>query len=497
MGYQGRPFRPEPDERKLWSDAEKEEEKLGKLGKTYDDPLLEDYLASVAARVVPEEAQEAGAPAPRVAVFKDPTLNAFAMPNGKIYIHTGLLSRVENESQLAMILGHEMTHVTNRHALMFNRDAQNKQIWFSALAIAASLGVAVATGHQQNKGNNVSAEVLRTTSNLLLGLGLQLAYIAAVNGFGRDLERDADREGMDRMVKAGYDPREAPRVFALLKDDYGDGGKLENFFFGNHPRLDERIANTEELLKVKYAGFTPPTNLAEANEDFAMRTRTVVRENAALDIRAGRFKLAKAQLDRVLALAPKDPTTHLYYGDLYRLQAQRARNPFDKPMLVAQALQAYEESAALDSTFPDPFRQMGFLYYQSKQPEKPKKLSGSTSPSSPTRPTRVGSRSTWSSSTGDRTRARPRRRSARGDRPRRGRPRLCPAPDRPGSRGGRPGGQGRRHRGGGGRHAEPRRGRREALPRGPRPGCRALQPSHPRSRASPHHDGSPPARLPG
>jgi len=71
MGYQGKPFRPEPDERKLWSDAEKEEEKLAKLGKTYDDPLLEDYLASVAAKLVPEEAQEAGAPAPRIAVFRD------------------------------------------------------------------------------------------------------------------------------------------------------------------------------------------------------------------------------------------------------------------------------------------------------------------------------------------------------------------------------------------------------------------------------------------
>src|SRR5215467_14476147 len=195
MGYQGKTFRPEPDERKLWSDAEKEEEKLAKVGKIYDDPLLEDYLAEVATRLVPEEALKAGAPAPRIAIFRDPTLNAFAMPNGRIYIHTGLLSRVENEAQLSMILGHEMTHVTNRHALMFNRDAQNKQILFSALAIAASLGVAVATGNQQNKGNYVSAEVLRTTSNLFLGLGLQLAYIAAVNGFGRDLERDADREG--------------------------------------------------------------------------------------------------------------------------------------------------------------------------------------------------------------------------------------------------------------------------------------------------------------
>ncbi len=362
MGYQGKPFRPEGDERQLWSDAEKEQETLAKLGKIYDDPLLEDYLASVAAELIPEEAQQAGAPAPRITVFRDPTLNAFAMPNGKVYIHTGLLSRVENEAQLSMILGHELTHVTNRHALMFNRDAQNKQIWFTALAVAA--------GSQQGKANYVTAEVLRTTSNIFLGLGLQLAFFASVNGFGRDLEREADREGMERMVKAGYDPAEAPRVFALLKDDHGDGSKIENFFFGNHPRLDERIANTQELLKTKFAAHT--SGGVRNTDEFAMRTRTVVRENAALDIRAGRFGLAKAQLDRVLRLAPKDPTTHLYYGDLYRLQAQRAKNPADKPALEAQALQAYDRAVSLDPTYPDPFRQMGFLYYQSKQTEKSK-----------------------------------------------------------------------------------------------------------------------------
>ncbi len=349
MGYQGKAFRPEPDERRLWSDAEKEEEKLAALGKTYDDPLLEDYLTSVAARLVPEEAQQAGAPAPRIVVFRDPTLNAFAMPNGKVYIHTGLLSRVENEAQLSMILGHELTHVTNRHALMFNRDGQNKQIWLTALAVA--------TGGQ--------------TSNIFLALGLQQAFIASVNGFGRDLEREADREGMERMVRAGYDPREAPRVFALLKEDHGDGGKLENFFFGNHPRLDERIATTQEVLKTKYPEAETAGGVRNTDE-FAMRTRTVVRENALLDIRAGRFGLAKAQLDRVLPLAPKDPTTHLYYGDLYRLQAQRAKNPADKPALVAQALEAYNQAASLDPAYADPFRQMGFLYYQSKQTEKSK-----------------------------------------------------------------------------------------------------------------------------
>jgi predicted Zn-dependent protease len=269
-----------------------------------------------------------------------------------------------------MILGHELTHVTNRHALMFIRDAQSRQIWFTAPAIAAPLGIEVAAGSQQGKRNYVTAEVLRTTSNIFLGLGLQLAFIASVNGFGRDLEREADREGMERMVKAGYDPAEAPRVFALLKDDHGDGSKLENFFFGNHPRLDERIANTQELLKTKFVADT--SGGVRNTDEFAMRTRTVVRENAALDIRAGRFGLAKAQLDRVLPLAPKDPTTHLYYGDLYRLQAQRAKNPADKPALEARALQAYDRAASLDPTYPDPFRQMGFLFYQSKQTEKSK-----------------------------------------------------------------------------------------------------------------------------
>jgi predicted Zn-dependent protease len=269
-----------------------------------------------------------------------------------------------------MILGHELTHVTNRHALKFNRDPRNKPIFFTMAGIAAALGGAGAAGQQQGQGNYVSAEVLRSTSSVFLGLGLRLAFIAAVNGFGHDLEREADREGMERMVAAGYDPREAPRVFELLRDDHGDGGRLENFFFGNHPQLDERIANTRELLKThprpRDAGA-----LAASAEDFTLRTRTVVRENAALDIRAGRFGLAKAQLDRVLSLAPRDPTTHLYFGDLYRLQAQRA-NAADKPLLLGQAREAYERAAQLDATFPDPFRQLGLLYYQSKDPEKAK-----------------------------------------------------------------------------------------------------------------------------
>jgi predicted Zn-dependent protease len=367
IGAGAKPFKPESDEVRLWSQAEKEEEALAKKAKIYDDPLLDEYLGKIGDRLLPDEVRAAGGPGLRFGVMSDPTLNAFAMPNGRIYVHSGLLSRLDNEAQLAMILGHEMTHVTNRHALRFTRDATNKQILFTVLAVAASIGVAVASGSRAKSGDYVGAAVLSQTANAILGIGLQLAAIAAINGYGRDLEREADQGGMEKLVRAGYDPKEAPKVFQLLLSESKDRGSLETFFFGSHPRLQERIESTTELVKTKYAAAA---DTVKTSEEFGLRMRTVVRENALLDIRAGRFKLAEAQLDRVAGITPKDPTLHLYYGDLYRLQSQRARNVADKDDFARKALEHYERAADLDPAFPDPFRQLGFLYYQQKDPER-------------------------------------------------------------------------------------------------------------------------------
>src|SRR3990170_3306707 len=88
----GRPFQIEADERRIWADAEKEEAKLEKSGKVYDDPLLEEYLGRIGDRLVGSEVREAGVGL-RFTVFRDPSLNAFAMPNGRVYVHTGLLAK--------------------------------------------------------------------------------------------------------------------------------------------------------------------------------------------------------------------------------------------------------------------------------------------------------------------------------------------------------------------------------------------------------------------
>jgi predicted Zn-dependent protease len=367
IGAGGQPFKPEADERALWAKAEKEEEALLKKARPYDDPLLEEYLARVGDRLTPDEVRAAGGPAFKFGVIRDPSLNAFAMPNGKIYVHTGLLSRLDNEAQLATILGHEMTHVTHRHALSFQRDAQNKQILYTVLAVGASIGVAAAAGSRAGAGDPIGAAVIGQTANAILGLGLQLAAVAAINGYGRDLERDADDAGLHNLVNAGYDPKEAPKVFELLRSESKDRGSLETFFFGSHPKLTERIDTTREMVQTRYAAAAASPATVRDTEDFQLRMRSVVRENAYEDIRAGRFAVAQRQLDRVLAVTPRDPVAHLYYGDLHRLQSQRAREAAQKTQSAALALASYEKAAELDPALPEPYRQLGFLYYQQKQ----------------------------------------------------------------------------------------------------------------------------------
>lgn len=316
----------EPDEWALRDRADGEEERLLKAGKVHDEPSLDEYLAGVVSRLMP-----AGGPPVRVTVLRDAAPNAFMLPNARLIIHTGLLARLDNEAQLAAILGRETVHLTERHALLGNRD-----------------------------GMDASAS---PTSSPLPAEGLPLTYVAAVTGYGRGLEREADAEGLTRTVGAGYDPREAPLAFERLRPEAGGSKGVEGYFLGTSARLDERLGGARKWLQSR----SPDSSfeaLTKGSEEYGWRTRLALRENAALEFRAGRFDLGRRQLDRVLALTPGDPVVHLYSGDLHRLEAQRVRRPENQPPLIQQAREAYERAMALDPAFPDPLRQLGYLYYQ-------------------------------------------------------------------------------------------------------------------------------------
>ena len=364
VGEQGPQFTPENDERRLWEQARDEERKLRDKATLYQDPILEDYLNQVAQRLEPPEVRQQEVIRIRVYAIKDPSLNAFTYPTGSIYVHTGLLARLENEAQLGIVLGHEMTHATHRHALEFERSARNKMIGFSIASLVGSIAVANAAGKRAEKGDYSGAYVLSQVGNIMVGLGLELGFLASVNGFGRELEREADEVGMERLVAAGYDPRQAPRVFELLKDDHGDDSRMEVFFFGSHPRLDERIADMQELLSTRYSGVASEGRVTDTR-DFQMRMRVLVRDDAAENIRLGRLGTADAELDKVLTLTPNDPVARYLDGQIAEKQAADAKDRAAVDRLEDKAIAAYEEAIRLDPRYADPYRAIGILRHKS------------------------------------------------------------------------------------------------------------------------------------
>ena len=355
IGSSHQPFQLAADEREIWEQSEAEQQKLNRRGRLYQDPLLEEYINDIARRLTPPEVEQQGVPI-RVRIIRDPSLNAFSYPNGALYIHTGLLARVENEAQLATVLGHEMVHVINRDVVRHYRSTRNKVIAANVAAVAASIGVSAVAGDQWRNGNAVTAAVISQTANVMLGLGLQLGLLAAVNGYGRSIEDEADIGAMRLMTQAGYDINEAPKVHQMLLQRYGDPSRLENFFFGNHSRNQERIEHYERMLSAEYAQVAQASNLITNTEEFQRRTRPLVRDNAILDIEAGRYGTAKAALERVLAVAPTDAKAHFYLGELYRKQR---RAPAD----VEQAIPAYHKAVEPDPSYAEPQRSLGLVYY--------------------------------------------------------------------------------------------------------------------------------------
>lgn len=317
----------EDDEKRLWKRANEEQHDMDRSGLLYEDEALERYVNEVARKLEPPEIY---AVIPfKVKVIKNPYLNAFALPNGAVYIHTGILARMDNEAQLATLLAHEMTHATNRHSVISFRGIKNK--------------AAVVAGLQGTIGT------VPLVGDMVTSLGA-LGATSSVYGHSRELESEADTTGLKLMVQAGYDPREAPKLFLHMKKELEDENIKEPFFFGTHPRLEERVDNFESLLKKLYGGKTGILN----REQFLKKTKKMILDNAQLDLKAGRFSVAQRGIEKYLTLKPKDAHAYYLLGEVSRQRGEKGD--------LEKAKEQYQKAANLDSSYSDPNKGIGMIY---------------------------------------------------------------------------------------------------------------------------------------
>jgi predicted Zn-dependent protease len=179
------------------------------------DPFLTAYVNKVGKRLVAsQEAQASGFPF-TFEVVADPSINAFALPGGPMFINTGLLKAVDNEAELAGVMGHEMSHVILRHGT--NQASKAKLIELPAI-----LGSQMAGG-----------SMLGQLASAGIGLGANSVLLK----FSRGAESQADLMGSHLMAEAGYDPMQLAAFFNKLN---GEGGARAPQFMSDHPNPDNR-----------------------------------------------------------------------------------------------------------------------------------------------------------------------------------------------------------------------------------------------------------------
>jgi cytochrome c-type biogenesis protein CcmH/NrfG len=376
----------------LLDEVVEQNRQLEKKGLVFRDPGVENYVAEIGKKLLANQPPLENVEF-RFRVLRDPMVNAFAFPNGSIYVTTGLLGVLENEAQLASVLGHEATHVINRHTYFENRSMRKK-----VLAINILQGIASA---MPQPSGNAGASVFGVTV-VSIALGAQVASIfveATVFGYSQDIERDADRHGFELMSRASYDPHAMPRTFELL-DERLEFEPIEGFY-RTHPKLEERRKTALERLQ----GESSSDARMGTESDYLAHVAPAICVNIEADLNSRRARTAVARASRLTSWKPDEPKYQVLLGDAYRGLGAKAAEPTDdergrhgqaehrklyfqmteqeeQSKLLAKPDGSATRSANLDRAeklysraleqnpnYADAHRELGFLYEQESKPE--------------------------------------------------------------------------------------------------------------------------------
>lgn len=187
------------------------------------DSQLQNYVNRIGQKLA--NSQRAGGFPYTFKVVNDPNINAFALPGGPTYVHTGLIKAAENEAQLAGVMAHEIAHVALRHGT-------NQASKANLLQLPAMIAGSVVGGGGGLLGS-------------LAQMGIGLGFNSVLLKYSRDAEKQADLLGAYLMAEAGYNPLEMARFFEKLS---AQGGNRAPTFLSSHPDPGNRMRYVQEEI---------------------------------------------------------------------------------------------------------------------------------------------------------------------------------------------------------------------------------------------------------
>ena len=223
-----------------------------------DDPLLGDYLQAIWAPLM-AAARDRGELGPELEdrfawdllLVRDRSVNAFALPGGYMGVHTGLIAVVSSADELAAVLAHELSHVTQRHISRLMTKQQQQTPWVIGAMILGAL----------------AASKSPDAANAAIVGGQALAAQGQLN-FSRDMEREADRVGFGVMTQAGFEGQGVSGMFEKLQQAarLNDNGAYP--YLRSHPLTTERIAEARARLQTGEPAAQKRTALSALEPQF-------------------------------------------------------------------------------------------------------------------------------------------------------------------------------------------------------------------------------------
>lgn len=312
------------DEAGLWMQMDRVEATLRTSGHLVTDPRLKAYVRDIVCKLATAYCADL-----RIYIVETPHFNASMAPNGTMQVWTGLLLRAQNEAQLAYVLGHETGHYLRRHSLQIWQDLRTKTnalVFFQVLAAGAGVGY--------------------------VGDLAQLVALASLYAFSRDNEREADEIGFELMVKAGYDPHEAPVIWEGLMKEQAASKKSEPFiFFATHPSTEERIETLKARAQQASVGLNTPVVGKERLQAALLPFRaTLLRD----ELRRREFAESQVVLDRLIENGVGLGELHFFQGELFRLRGDTGDEE--------KAIAVYQKAVTFAEAPPETHRALGLLF---------------------------------------------------------------------------------------------------------------------------------------